>query len=306
MLPQGPELEPAEWHRLLTTFAAAGVTHFSFTGGEAILKEGLADLIAFAAHLRPRPTLNLLSNGRALTDDWMRLCARHGVTLSISLPGLRTLPEHTGADTSPDTPLRRFARAKALGCATGAGVAVTRRNLPELYETLAAALIAGADTLLLNRFLPGGRGLSHPELELSPEEVVRAADIAEAVLTRAGRTGHFGTELPLCLIDPAHYKALRVTTGCSAARDFFVVCPDGWLRACNHSPVRLVPWEEHPALAQNADWLHFLRGDHLPAACHGCSAANHCRGGCREAARVTFGDPTAPDPIFRGRAIHPL
>lgn len=41
--------------------------------------------------------------------------------------------------------------------------------------------IAGADSLLLNRFLPGGRGLSHPELILTREEVCLAADIAEDV-----------------------------------------------------------------------------------------------------------------------------
>ena len=48
-----------------------------------------------------------------------------------------------------------------------------------------AALVAGADSLLLNRFLPSGRGLSHPELMLTADDVRHAADVAEEVLSRA-------------------------------------------------------------------------------------------------------------------------
>jgi hypothetical protein len=32
--------------------------------------------------------------------------------------------------------------------------------------------------------------------------------------------------------------------------------------------------------------------------CDGCDKAAKCLGGCREAARVFGGSPTAPDPIF--------
>jgi hypothetical protein len=36
-----------------------------------------------------------------------------------------------------------------MGLRTTVGVTVTRRNLDELYQTIAAALLAGAGTLLL-------------------------------------------------------------------------------------------------------------------------------------------------------------
>ncbi len=310
-----PELSIAEWKEATSELARAGVTHFTFTGGEAILKEGLPELIEHVASLRAttfksndagvlipieaHPTMNLLSNGRNIDDAWIQRCVDHDMLLSLSLPGLRTLREHIDADTSPEWLLSRFARAQELGCATCVGVAVTKRNLPELYEIIASAFLAGASSLLLNRFLPGGRGLSIPEWELTPAEVIQAADIAESILTRTRRTGHFGTELPLCLIDPTKYKALHVSIGCSAARDFFCVSPDGWIRACNHSPVKLVHWRDHAKLNQHPDWMHYLRNDILPATCTTCADAIQCRGGCREAARVTTGDLAAPDPIFR-------
>ena len=193
-----------------------------------------------------------------------------------------------------------FARARELGCGTTVGVAVTKLNLPELYETISAALVAGADSLLLNRFLPGGRGLSHPELMLTAEEVREVADVAEEVLSRAKRYGHFGTELPECLIDTEKYKFLQISTGCSAATDFFTVGPNGMIRACNHRPVELVKWDEWERLPECEEWMHYVRHDYLPKMCDGCDKAAKCLGGCREAARVFGGSPTAPDPVLEG------
>lgn len=102
---------------------------------------------------------------------------------------------------------------------------------------------------------------------------------------------------------------LTVATGCSAASDFFVVGPNGMIRVCNHSPVELVRWDRWRSLgdesapgassAAHEEWMHYVRHDRMPAMCGGCEQAGRCRGGCREAARVFRGSPTAPDPIFK-------
>ena len=290
----GPEMDVAEWKRLIATYADIGVTQFSFTGGESLMKEGCLELLDFAA---ARGSVGLLSNGRLVTEEIVRFCADRNIRLSMSLPGLRSFPENTDSDTSVEKILAHFSYAREVGCHTTVGIAVTKLNLPELYETISAALLAGAESLLLNRFLPGGRGLRNPELLLSPEDVVLAADTAEAVLKRTRRHGHFGTEMPLCLIDPKKYEYLNVTTGCSAATDFFTVGPNGRLRVCNHSPVELVRWDEWERLSECEEWMHYVRHDYLPSACVGCAVSAKCLGGCREAARVFRGSPLAPDPV---------
>lgn len=288
-------MDIAEWKRLILAYLAAGVSQFSFTGGEALMKEGCLELLDFAAK---RCQVGLLSNGRMVTDEVIRFCADRDIRLSVSLPGLRAFRENTDSDTSVEKILSHFRYAREVGCPTTVGIAVTKLNLPELYETISAALLAGADSVLLNRFLPGGRGLMHPELLLTAEEVVQAADVAESVLKRAKCHGHFGTEMPLCLIDPKKYEYLNVTTGCSAATDFFTVGPNGRLRVCNHSPVELVRWDEWKRLPGCEEWMHYVRHDYLPEMCFGCSSASECLGGCREAARVFRGSPLAPDPVF--------
>ena len=188
MMTPEPEMDVAEWRRLIETYAEAGVSQFSFTGGEALMKEGCLDLLDFAAERVP---VGLLSNGRLVTDEIIRFCAERNIRLSMSLPGLRSFPENTDSDTSVEKVLSHFRYAREVGCATTVGIAVTKLNLSELYETISAALLAGADSVLLNRFLPGGRGLGHSELLLTPEDVVEAADIAESVLKRTRRRGHF-------------------------------------------------------------------------------------------------------------------
>ena len=81
MMTPTPEMDVAEWKRLIAAYAEIGVTQFSFTGGEALMKEGCLELLGFAA---ARCSVGLLSNGRLRVcnhspvelvrwDEWERL-----------------------------------------------------------------------------------------------------------------------------------------------------------------------------------------------------------------------------------------
>ena len=64
MLKPGPEMDVGEWKRLVEVYSSVGVSQFSFTGGEALLKEGCLELMDFASK---RAKVGLLSNGRVMT-----------------------------------------------------------------------------------------------------------------------------------------------------------------------------------------------------------------------------------------------
>jgi len=69
--------------------------------------------------------------------------------------------------------------------------------------------LAGADQLLMNIFLKGGRGLRYVnDLSLSSNEIIEALDQTERVLQSAGRFGSVGTELPKCLVNGKQYEKL--------------------------------------------------------------------------------------------------
>ncbi len=309
-----PELTVKEWKGLIERLCTLGCFNLAFTGGEPLLKEGLEEIVEFAAGCNARrietengclvernvkPNLFLLSNGKIMSRALIDLCARHNIHLSMSLPGLSTFEAHNRAGTSPDTILNWFRAAKEANVVTNVGITVTRLNIHELYETIAEALIAGADTLLMNRFLPGGRGLSHSEeLSLDRNDITTMLDTAETVLRTANRTGSVGTELPLCLVDKNRYRHLNVGTRCAAAKGFFVIDPSGYARVCNHSPVRLNHYTEMDGLKSQPYWKTFVFREYLPEECSGCDLTNKCDGGCREAAHICGVGVSARDPLF--------
>jgi len=298
------ELDTREWKEVIRKVSGMGITDLCFTGGEALLRRDIWELISFARSLKDAKIfdskkglglkreplkLYLISNGEKIDQRVLKLCKRYAVQLSMSLPGLRTFSELTGGG-DPDKVLRAFTMAKRMGLSTVVNITVTRKNLPELYETIAAALLAGADQLLMNVFLKGGRGLRYAEeLVLSPQEIARALEQAEQVLGEAGRFGNIGTELPVCLIPKKDFKRLEIASRCSAATGFFVVGPSGHIRVCNHSPVRLAHYKDIEALKDDAYWRRFTQKEYLPQKCLSCAEMGRCDGGCREEANVVSG-----------------
>jgi MoaA/NifB/PqqE/SkfB family radical SAM enzyme len=171
---RGQELNFTEWKRVIDKLAAIGVKNISISGGEALLKDCLLQILEY---IREKGVFNkeseivLISNGLLMTDHLLREFKRHNVHLSMSLPGLETFEKHTGVDNASGV-LHWFGEAKKLGVSTTVNVTVTALNYHELFETLANGVLAGADSVLINRFLAGGRGLSHlKELSLNKEQL---------------------------------------------------------------------------------------------------------------------------------------
>lgn len=309
-----PELTTAQWKEAIATLCRMGITEVCFTGGEPLLKEDILELVRFAStcsceHVRTEgeglvvesgpPSLHLLTNGLAMTEEVLALCKELGVHLGMSLPGFETFADHTAAGRDPSLVLHWFRRAAAEGVGTHVGITVTKKNLDELYQAMGQALLAGAGEVLLNRFMPGGRGLLHArELMLDRDGVRRMLAVAEEVLRTAGRYGNVGTELPRCAFDASAHTHLTVGSECAAALQFFVVDPSGYLRACNHSPERLAPFSQIDTVKDHPTWKRFVMRDYLAKPCEPCTLAAHCAGGCREAARIWNGALDSLDPLF--------
>ena len=290
------EMSTEEWFRVVDVLIDHGVRGFSLTGGEAVLREDLKAIISYI--FDQRIPFNMISNGRAIDDDFLDfLASKHG-SIGISVPGIKTFKDHTGIDNVTNV-LELFRKTKARGIRTSANVTVTKKNIGELYENIALPILYGADYLLLNRFLPGGRGLSNTEYLLSIDELNNMLDVAEEVLAASGCHGHVGTELPLCVIrEPQKYKNLQIGTNCSAAKSFFIVDPSGYIKVCNHSPQKLCSYDEIDTLSQNEYWNTFRNRTYLPDMCKDCEKNDICDGGCREAAHAYIGSITDVDPLF--------
>ena len=291
------ELSSEEWKNVFFEVKKYGVEQITFSGGEATLRKDLFEILD-DAH-RFGFSLGLISNGKNIDDDFLLRIKKYNLLLSVSVPGIETFEQTTGRDNIEHV-LEIFDKCKKLGIQTVANIAVTKINFTELYENIALPLLHGATYVLLNRFLPGGRGLENTKYLLSVDEINAIFDIAEEVLSRAEVYGHIGTELPYCIIkNPKKYKYLNIASLCAAAKSFFVIDPSGYIKVCNHSPTRLCKWTDLDTLEKSEYWQRFVSRDYIPEMCRNCEYLNiKCDGGCREAAHVYFGNISDKDACF--------
>jgi len=169
-----------------------------------------------------------------------------------------------------------------------------------LFDILAKVILAGANSVLINRFMPGGRGLSHyNELSLNRAEINLMLDIAEEVLGYANMIGYTGTEIPLCMIDNIDkYKHILISSQCGAAKSFFVIDASGYIRVCNHSENKVGHILNETIIKDKAYWMMFQESKYKPNYCKDCIEINKCDCGCREVANIINGSCKEIDPIL--------
>lgn len=301
--PLGKELDVEQWKNAIDILFENGVRSFSISGGECTLKEGLSQIVEYIRSESDKRKIKhpivLISNGSAMSDEYLKLFKRCNVHLSMSLPGYETFEQHTGVD-NVDGVLKWFKKAKALGITTTLNVTVTAKNIHELFETISLGLINGASSVLLNRFLPGGRGLSNmKELMLTNKQLNEMLSVAEEVLLLSNRYGFVGTEIPFCAVDnPNRYKKINIGYKCAAAKGFFVVDPSGNIRTCNHSPRIVGNIFAKPMIEDVEYWKIFADSQYKPDYCKDCKALKSCDASCREVANILKGSPCEIDPTL--------
>jgi len=126
-LPTPELLTDDELVRLITVAVERlGIREVRFTGGEPLLRRGLAGIIERTARLRPRPEISLTTNGIGLARTATSLRAAGLDRINVSLDTLR-----------PET-FRKLAR---------------RDRLPDVLDGLAAAATAGLTPVKVNAVL---------------------------------------------------------------------------------------------------------------------------------------------------------
>lgn len=298
--PIGQELDLIQWKHIIRKLYDLGVQAISISGGECLLKDCLPDILRFineeSKNRGLRKEIVLISNGLLMNEDYLQLFKHNHVHLSMSLPGIETFTEHTGVDNANGV-LHWFQEAKKIGLNTTVNITVTKKNYYELFRTISLGLINGASSVLINRFLPGGRGLMNKdELILNRQQLNGMLDTVEEVLTLSDRYGFVGTEIPLCAIDdPKKHKRLRYGTKCAAAKDFFVIDPAGQIRTCNHSPKVVGNIFAEDIIQDKEYWNIFANSNYHPAMCQSCESVDLCDCGCREVANILHHSPLEVD-----------
>jgi GTP 3',8-cyclase len=230
--------------RLAAVFIGLGVTSIRLTGGEPLVRAGVADLVGRLAELRPRPELSLTTNALALADKAPDLVAAGLDRVNISLDTLDRARFHelTRRDRLPDV-LRGLSAASAAGLDPVKVNAVMMRdlNLAEAPALLEWALRAGYQL----------RFIEHMPLDAqhawSRQDMVTAEEVLDVLRSRfelspIGHLNHAPAEEFVVLDGPGRSEwrgsEHRVGVIASVTRPFCRDCDrlrltaDGQLRTC--------------------------------------------------------------------------
>jgi len=232
-----PALPTAAWKSIIDECAARGVTSLLFTGGEALLRRDIRELLDHARWRLPEGDLAIFSNGSRLDEETLRYLKRRRIRISTSLQGLRTYGELTGTGRTCRPLLRTIARAAELKWPLAVSITVNRINLAEAADLFAAAALSHPESIQVGAVMAEGRARRDLDLMLTPAEW---NDVKRQI-----------RELPDCHVPysfcdeffchcrdyPAAW-AERFGVDpkpCPAGRDFGVIGPDGKFRRCLHT-----------------------------------------------------------------------
>jgi len=300
------ELDTQQALSIVDALAEAQVFSLCFSGGEPLLRPDILTLLRHAGDCGLR--VDIATNGQLLTDSL--LCEMRSLPIfhvQVSIDGIAQQHDRfrgrRGAFAAACTAIRRL---QDEGIATSISTTVTSENVGTLDAIIDFALGMQCQVFKAIPFLPAGRGKKnaarlrltrggHQQLSVTLQR--RSKELGGQLIISGDTTFGFLVERPPVDV------CCDGSMGCRAGHDTLSIGPDGMAYPCpflqdfplgnllQRSLKRV--WNEAPILRT----LRQLKKQDLGEPCKGCRyAPKVCRGGCRAAAYLEYGDLRAADP----------
>ncbi|MCY4731342.1 TIGR04347 family pseudo-SAM/SPASM protein [Natronomonas gomsonensis] len=168
--PGGDELTTEEGKRLLSELADYGAPVVLFSGGEPLVRDDLAELVAHAADEGLRPVLS--TNGTLLTVERARELKRAGLAYAgVSVDGLpERNDEFRGVDGAFDAAIDGIESCLDVGLKTGLRYTVTGRNVDDLEGVIELLREVGVDRFCFYHLAYSGRGADLEGVDLTDDQ----------------------------------------------------------------------------------------------------------------------------------------
>lgn len=282
-------------------YRRAKVDHFTFTGGEPLLFDRLAELVLFVR--LKGSTVTLISNGNAGTEADFKMLIKLGV-------GLFEFPFHSidaeihdrmaGVEGAHEKSKATIEMVQRLGGRVVAVIVLTRHNIPTLKETLLRLKEMKVASIMLNRFNIGGAGIQWAEdLMPSLQELRDAFALVEKTIVEHKISLTSNVCTPICVLNPKDYPHIGFGH-CSSDPKLKPITLDhhGNIRLCNHSPV-------YAGNIMESSFEEIFSNDYVkswdekePDFCTGCALYADCFAGCRAAAEQMGRTIHGADPVL--------
>ena len=210
----------------------AEVPSVSFTGGEPVLRDDLAELVAYASSaLEMR--VNLITNGTLISQQVAKTLKKAGLAsaqVSIESPDPEIHDRIVGVKKAHQASVNGLLALKDTGIPVHPHATLCQLNRQTLPEMASFAKSLGVDRFSLNMIIPAGRGVAE-------DLAIKYSDIEEMVLDikssaeKAGVRFMWYSPTPMCLFNPVSHQLGN--KGCSACEGLLSVDPYGRVLPCS-------------------------------------------------------------------------
>ena len=295
----GPELETAEWLRVLEEARALGAVQLGLSGGEPLAREDLEILVA-AAHRLGFYT-NLITSGVGLTETRLAALKEAGLDhIQLSFQdSTRRMNDFLSSTRTFELKSRVAALIRKYRYPMVLNVVLHRLNIDHVEEILGMAEQLGAEYVeLANTQYYGWAWRNRAQLLPSRAQVQRA----EAATARF--RARVGTRMRIFFVVPDYFETRPKPCMSGLGRVFLGIAPDGVALPCQSA--RMLPGLDFPnvrAASIRSIWydspaFNRYRGeDWMKEPCRTCPERGRDFGGCRCQAYLLTGDAANADPV---------
>ncbi|MHA1652155.1 MAG: radical SAM protein [Candidatus Helarchaeota archaeon] len=183
------ELTTQEILSIIYQLADYGVIGMLFGGGEPLMHKDIYKILRFTRKLGM--FANLSTNGTLITEKVAKKLKETGLSrVSISLDGLgETHDKMRGKSGIFERTVNGIKNCKAVGIETGIAITLSKYNVNEIPDIVEFAKELNLDGVLLNHFVPVGRGKNSVDLDVTPEEREDVLRYFYKELVRVSNTG---------------------------------------------------------------------------------------------------------------------
>ncbi len=295
----GPELDTADWLRVLREARAAGSVQCGFSGGEPLVREDLEELVAEAHRLGFYT--NLLTSGVGLTEARALALKQAGLDhIQLSFQdSTRELNDFLSHTKTFDLKRRAAELIKAQGWPMVMNCVIHRLNIDYIEQIIELAVELGAEYLeLANSQYYSWAQLNREALLPSREQLERAERVTQTWRQKLGE------RLRIFFVVPDYYERRPKKCMNGWGNVFLTITPDGTALPCHTA--KMLPGLTFPNVKDSSVseiWQHapgfsrFRGTEWMQEPCRSCPEKEQDLGGCRCQAYMLAGDAAAADPV---------
>ncbi|HVC31536.1 MAG TPA: pyrroloquinoline quinone biosynthesis protein PqqE [Steroidobacteraceae bacterium] len=295
----GPELETAEWLRVLEEARALGAVQLGLSGGEPLVRDDLETIVA-AAHRLGFYT-NLITSGVGVTEARLLALREAGLDhIQLSFQdSARRMNDFLSSTRTFELKSRVAALIRRYGYPMVLNVVLHRLNIDHVEEILEMAERMGAEYVeLANTQYYGWAWRNRAQLLPSRAQLQRAEEATARFRERVG------SSMRIFFVTPDYFETRPKPCMNGLGRVFLSIAPDGVALPCQSA--RMLPGIVFPSVREasiRSIWydspaFNRYRGEAwMREPCRSCPERGRDFGGCRCQAYLLTGDPANADPV---------